>query len=292
MSVKKIIVSNVSDNFYEKKILKLVDDDFNYDLNIFDKERLLHRYRNISEYTFSDLLNDEITFTSPELFNDPYDGSFMYTPKIKVSLKYEFRPNGGTVTKGESTKGELAPAGERIIDNSLQKFIKNLVRVACFSEQNSNEVMWSHYANQAKGIVLSYSINELEELMKENNIKDYVIAPVFYQNHKLFFNPISKDTDEKKMVFYMNKVMLLKNKGWVYEDEWRLIFSTINEERFSKKFVRLKGIKPKKIILGENTSHTYARIIKDIAREKRIDVFQAKTTQKSNTRELKIEKIF
>lgn len=292
MSEKSIVERPLNNKFYEKRILSLTDDDFCFELNISNRERLLYRYRNISEYTLSDLMNDEITFTSPELFNDPYDSSFIYKNKITQSIKYEVRPYGGVATKGESNKGKLAPAGERIIDNNLQKFTKNLVRVACFSEHNSNEVMWSHYAGQAKGIVLSYSITQLEELMKLHNIKDYVMTPIFYENHKLFFNPISKDTDEEKMMFYMNKVMLLKNKGWVYENEWRLIFSSLNESRFSKKYVSLKGIKPIQIILGENISPTYSRIIKNIARDKGIDLFQANTIQQSNTRKLQIEQVY
>lgn len=292
MSTKPIVEDTVNNEFYKIENLIISEDDIKYDLNVFDKKHLLHRYRNISEYTFSDLLNDEITFTSPDLFNDPYDSSYMFrTPDIKVSATMVYKPNGGKEVEVKGNKGKLMPAGARIVDNSLHKFIKNYVRVACFSEKNTNEVMWSHYASQAKGIILSYSIEQLEKLMKENNIVDHVMTPIFYKNHKLFFNPISKNSDEEKMSFYMNKVMLLKNEDWNYEREWRLIFSSLNEKRFSDVYINLKGIRPKKIFLGEKINPTYSRIIKDIAKDKKIKVFQAYTIQKSNNREIAFHQV-
>ncbi len=62
--------------------------------------------------------------------------------------------------------------------------------------------------------------------------------------------------------------------------------------RFVKYLSNLKGIRPKKIFLGEKINPTYSRINKDIAKDKNIEVFQAYTIQKSNNRELAFLQVF
>jgi len=192
-------------------------------------ERHFYKYRSLDksskDFTKKSIIESEMFFPSPNVFNDPFDCK----PKISCEA---------TVTE---FKLYLESFYERkfpwINGNARRNAIKNLVRdntlnnnstvvynlarkaiydefaaeigVYCVSEKGDDILMWSHYSDSHRGICLRFKVDNNTRLFK--NIKK-----VFYQENRIVINFI-KDTPAD----FQNKILYFKSKAWEYEQEWR-----------------------------------------------------------------------
>ena len=114
------------------------------------------------------------------------------------------------------TKGEYDSRTQKIrnkIRNDVKKFRKDFARhfrVACFSADKDNILMWSHYAASHSGLCIGIRPANLR-LAPENALRWKVTC----DNKRL---PI----DHKKP----NEVALRKAEAWEYEKEWRVVMAT------------------------------------------------------------------
>ena len=108
------------------------------------------------------------------------------------------------------------------------------MRICSFSELNSSLLLWSHYADEHKGICIEYNLAE------EDEIRPF-LHPIVYREkiHKI-------NTFEEFSVLTKIGSTLIKSKDWEYESEWRLtIFKQQN------KFPQdMELAKPKAVYLG------------------------------------------
>ncbi|OAQ42322.1 hypothetical protein A5893_04215 [Pedobacter psychrophilus] len=142
----------------------------------------------------------------------------------------------------------------------IQETNRNL-RICSFSLNNHSLLLWSHYANEHKGISIEYDFLDLEDVRT-------FIQPVIYRNqvHKI---GIFDEYNTMQMI----ASSLIKSEDWKYEQEWRLtIFK--QKENFPQK---LTITDPKAIYLGtrfyENEPQLQEKLF-DIAKVKNIPVFQ------------------
>ena len=117
--------------------------------------------------------------------------------------------------------------------------INDIVYMKCFSTDQHNALMWSHYADENKGICVEYDLGILEH---SNPILKH-IYPVIYEKNRLFkldVKEISEIVEEQKWLNYDIKqngisnyddllqallLFLFKSEDWAYENEWRIVFS-------------------------------------------------------------------
>ena len=92
-----------------------------------------YQYSPLSKEIIYNITNQEIHFSNPNNFNDPFD------PLIRILNK-------------DDSEGML----------KLLNF-----RISCLSKNNKNILMWSHYANKHQGICIKYNI---AKLLKEKDI--------------------------------------------------------------------------------------------------------------------------
>ncbi len=157
----------------------------NYNITITKKDKLdshlitinekmtLFRYRPINNYTIKQLLENKITLTRPDAFNDPYDTSFVvdieklskfFVENFSTDILNEYAKSIGLNTKNPY---KISEYWIKDLYESNQKFLRQLFIVACFSEKVDNEVMWAHYADNGKGFSLEYFYKDLI------TVKDY-----------------------------------------------------------------------------------------------------------------------
>lgn len=86
---------------------------------------------------------------------------------------------------------------------------KNL-RICCFSEFNDSLLMWSHYADEHKGVCIEYDFKE------EDEIRSF-LQPIDYRD-KIYKINIFEDLTALRQI----GASLTKCKAWEYEAEWRL----------------------------------------------------------------------
>ncbi|MEO7559630.1 MAG: DUF2971 domain-containing protein, partial [Nitrosospira sp.] len=90
-------------------------------------------------------------------------------------------------------------------------FVKhtNKLGILCFTEDDLNLLMWSHYADNHKGFALQFDLAQDVKTMLR-------ISKVDYSNDYPRVN-LNNLTNDIKVVF------LRKSEGWKYEREWRMI---------------------------------------------------------------------
>lgn len=104
-----------------------------------------------------------------------------------------------------------------IVKTSMQ-FIKEQgvyeVSVSCFSEENDNMLMWSHYADSHKGFCLEFDTN-YDPFTK--------MFPVTYSEDipEIDANKIINNSDNNLETIKVN--LLHKYIDWEYEKEWRVL---------------------------------------------------------------------
>lgn len=133
--------------------------------------------------------------------------------------------------------------------------------VMCFSEIHDHGLMWSHYADEHKGIVITFERNE------DNMLGRSSCRPTRYSRHyprithaeywKTRQNA-SQDKPEDHDVLSM--CLFTKYEDWFYEKEWR---DVIHNSEGSGKLIQLDA-KIKGVFFGCRTPEEDKKIVRDI----------------------------
>ena len=115
---------------------------------------------------------------------------------------------------------ELHTKDQKSVANKIELFISNFIPylsnlyTSCFSKVKDNILMWSHYANAHKGVVVvfnpeykPFTIGCLKEMTYSDTRFDFSI----------------KDYQKSDMDNLVKKLLTTKGNAWIYEEEQRLI---------------------------------------------------------------------
>lgn len=116
--------------------------------------------------------------------------------------------------------------------NTFRNFDKQLQDAGIFSlsEDSLNELMWSHYANNSKGIVIGFEISENSKLANidkclQVNYSDEL--PKFESNGFMTETTVSFGGQNTQKIAFHDPTLKLaistKSKNWSYEREWRYV---------------------------------------------------------------------
>lgn len=193
---------------YQKLIKKMVVDN--------QLPQFVYRMRPVNRFLFDTLINNEMWYSNPSDFNDPFDCdinmTFSNSPHSSIQHYFD------TYLKKQFTAKELEGINQTTISNFdfetlLNKIAKRVAQkkgIACFMSNCDNLLMWAHYADSHKGICLKFDI--LEDLhffspaKKVNYTKDY-------PNYNYL-----KDKDD-----FVNHMFFTKSEEWSYEGEVRVL---------------------------------------------------------------------
>ena len=165
------------------------------------------------------IVESTLWLSSSDAFNDPFDTKAKViinsSPdklrgKIKQLLKTH-KPELGGIRRNQEINRIMANQSELLknINNSTEKSFKK-IGTCCFTTNPRNLLMWSHYANQHKGIVLQFEVaKDISAFLKTvsvDYVKDYPII-----------NWVNETEKE------IRKGFLNKFEDWEYENEWRIV---------------------------------------------------------------------
>ena len=137
----------------------------------------------------------------------------------------------------------------------------NLFLVCSFTTKLDSILMWSHYADNYKGIVIEYDFRNTPE------VKEF-LSPVYYTSEAL-----KTATWEEVSAISILGASLEKAKEWEYEQEWRLMTFTFMDKGNQKKNIPT----PKAIYLGINfdkNNETHKTKLIEVAKNKGIKIYQ------------------
>lgn len=220
------------------------------------------------------IINSKIRSTGPKEINDPTDcrPEFINDLKKKDISKYL------SYLKKQTPRSALHAAeinafcakypnrdSIRALKNIPSNFEKMLLDVArssfdemgfsCFTEDNYNTLMWSHYAASHRGICVSFRTKP----RKRNNSKDLpTIAsylPVKYTNERAKYFA-SKNISGKSDTDMLRTALYNKSKSWEYEKEYRYYTDIKNMNNIYRTSSMISlGVRPiTSVTLGINSS--------------------------------------
>lgn len=190
----------------------------------------LYKYRSCSSpdsmrNIIKTIVDNEIYLASSWSFNDIFDcrpvirsectDAEFISIYVKLAQKRGPRKSIGELMMDAKIACGNSKRDPRILDVSIgmQKELARKVSLAgiyCATPKNDNLLMWSHYADNHKGICLEF--NGKLDIFKEAMEVDYL-------EDRPTINSLKKDSLNK----IMRNTLTTKSIDWKYESEWRII---------------------------------------------------------------------
>lgn len=210
-------------------------------------KKTLFQYRPPQKWAFGNLRDHKWYCQTSLKFNDPYDCGIVPDVIEDVTVKQYNRYRKMYPEHNLSPP----PPGAAIVplDFTNPKAAWDRVRestgVVCFSEQNDNLLMWSHYSDGGKGFCLQFN-TENEEFEGDR------ICKVTYATDIPPVSAVKMWLSKDDKPFF--KIMTRKPKDWKYEREWRFLCPKVGEMKYEPQIL-------KAVYLGtEATRKTRARV--------------------------------
>ena len=238
--------------------------------------KYLYRYRPVNTNNLEALRTNRLYFSSANYYDDPFD-TFLHIDIEELKKEYlsilQFDENtenkinyvksllGGILNEEQLSQFNLErlknAQSPNIVDEflsfalALRSEVKKDVWSVCFSENGFNESLWLKYANQYKGFVLIYDLENDDNYLcgkqqKCSNcgIKNFgtPLYPIYYSdspyNATNFakFVMLRKAEELKKVsipkeiyrsigtiLWEIERITLIKKECHKYDEEWRMI---------------------------------------------------------------------
>lgn len=244
---------------------------------------IIYKFRNWSDTHHKDLLIKNALFmSSPSGLNDPFDTrifenhlKFLNTDEKKEEyVKNSLEKNKDILIE----KGIPIEKAKTTLENRIENTLKYQVRaevigikiyddhlgITCFSEKWNSILMWSHYAENHKGISIGFDEKALRYSQLFGKIRR-----VNYSTEYPELNPINKNKKSDEIKFFHKSI------DWEYEKEIRAI--NIYDDKIPSikdRIITLEDKHIKEIIIGLKTPQKDKKEIINIARNKGIEIYQ------------------
>ncbi len=127
--------------------------------------KTLYKYRAINAHTLALLVNREVYFASPDKLNDPYDCQVSVIAAIDAAIAQTRDRISHNVTEKLERLKKLSAVLTKLEEDTRR------VGVLSLSEDNLNVLMWSHYADEHRGLCIGFRFSpEITEYHEENRI--------------------------------------------------------------------------------------------------------------------------
>jgi hypothetical protein len=179
---------------------------------------VLFKYRKIDKNLLKSLVHSEIFFAGPDRLNDPFDCKVEILKALENAIA---RAPGQSRTKLEKLRG-ISGFFEKV----QADFSK--VGVCSFTLDLKSSLMWSHYADDHRGICLTYSFPE--SFFHDNSGQILGTDKVDYGTNPLsnWFVEVapSLNSFEEFGISLIKKILVVKAQPWDYEKEVRIVRKT------------------------------------------------------------------
>lgn len=210
-------------------------------------------YKYMNQITLRLLLrNKTIKFTNPLKFNDPMDST---VPELALNAK---RLKETMISVAEKDYPELRAyrsdlkdhlsADERnwkkeikVISNELLNSWSNIIshfRILSLTTKPDNLLMWSHYADEHRGVVVKFKrkpsfgspqkVNYKDGHQSLNNAFNLMASIVVKMEAKGGFEDDHSDRFSDVTLKIMQNYFFMKMSEWRYENEYRIVYPESN----------------------------------------------------------------
>lgn len=173
----------------------------------------LYKYTKICETTLENLSGNQLYFSSPEDFNDPYE--FIYQFSVGDNCYEDFLK---LIYEGEEKHfSNIGMKKEEVLEHTRIYYFKGLRKklgVHCLTKNANSDLMWAHYGDCHRGICIEY--DQCSHPFSMFQPVDYVdkIHTVIVKNAKHFEMNVETEFDN---------ALLIKSQWWSSEREYRYV---------------------------------------------------------------------
>lgn len=201
----------------------------------------LYKYRSFGVNSLTELCESEVYFSDPKKFNDPLDCSPTLINDLDLTgvekLMHRIISQNQSLEKADEKIQKLrymsTEYGDYKVDVGVQNYyIRLLIQevkrqlddmmksrgVLSMASKWNSPLMWSHYANEHKGICIEYDISKA--VCKKPKAVDYFGERGIYLSkisEYVFKDSINSVEEIEHKYFYT------KANQWSYEEEWRYL---------------------------------------------------------------------
>lgn len=196
----------------------------------------VYKFQTFSKEHITALHNNEVWFATSSTFNDPFDSNtksplvwFTEESFIKSANSSQMFDPIKIQTEMAKKRAELL-SPEHQLSTSTQnkkveiKILLNETYIFCLSSNNTNHILWAHYANKHKGFCIKYNTKKLIDSIKLVD-HDYVK----YSNAPIDFLSMSNSTKNETP---LREIFFKKSEDWKYEKEYRLIHDQLKSKNY------------------------------------------------------------
>lgn len=268
-----------------------------------------YKYRAINGYTLDSLKNNRVYFARFSDFNDPFEFSTPF-PNLKIMYARVSEGVDKLYKQGKMSIKNYVQIKElclNIINDASQDLdkvhggIDKVMKefgIYCLSEVSDEILMWSHYADNHKGICIGFrslhdsfcprpSVFGLNYTDCYSDLNDPKLVLEFYEEmyHRSVSLPFDewqkkyeslmvdvKKIDDEKMAF---AIITDKSSQWAYEREFRFVSRTSGLKEFAPEFIT-------SITFGLRASDQDKKMIIEICKssgKQHVEFFQAKKVE-------------
>ena len=164
-----------------------------------DGKLKLFSFRGFSDYAKEDVIENKLTLSQPEKFNDPFDTLLPHWLEYTLRQLHEKYD----AHKVQEMKQEMC------------KYIKarSFVLAKDDAVENLPQLMWAHYANDHKGFCIKYEFDK--EFFNADDESKFALV---WQKIKYVHNDFQYNEGIR-----LSEALLTKSDIWSYENELRLL---------------------------------------------------------------------
>lgn len=213
----------------------------------------LYLFRKCSEYAMKDLINNRLSIVKPKRLNDPVD-----------CLIFPWRE---CLDKNCIEKTHIPFLAKSYDYYRIRSFVSGDNNVDYEKDTVKNTLMWSHYADEHRGLCILYDFSENFINSKDGENPRNYFMKVNYIDEK-------EDISVNKSVMSVDQGFATKSIDWKYENEVRLIsYDCSSEEDFT--YINLDNkSKIKAIFFGLRCDKDTINTIKKLFADKPIEYYQ------------------
>lgn len=233
-------------------------------------ERLYYKYQNLKElmdengkkriYTIENLANNQLYFSDPTKFNDPFDCLIRlnFEGTQEQWIEYFCRDKGCTIEKAKEIVDSFPKNADGLVSPHKNLVNVKVPRVGCFCEINNDILMWSHYADYHRGICLCFEATpeHTMPLYEPNTGQKEAISGKF---ERVIYDPnnelcvLNAFDNEHENYRKAEEQLYKKFEIWDREHEYRIVLTIHSEDGLMEYYKGcLKGV-----IFGLRTDEKY-----------------------------------
>lgn len=276
--------------------------------------KLLFRYRPVNSNSLEALRTNKLYFSTANYYDDPFDtflnididairnvlSATFQTPESIAAIVDTFKSLlGGVLTDEQKDQITVENVAKFFSQEMFEKFlnfalalrneVKKDVWSVCFSENGYNEVLWLKYADQYKGFVQIYDLENDENFLCGKQEKcancgiwqyGTLLYPIYYSDTPYNATDYAKIVMLRKMEEQAEmaippqlyekignnpwepaKITLIKKECHKYDEEWRMITFCRMKPPVMREWI------PSGIILGLRMDPTEENLVINMAKE-------------------------